>query len=165
MQVHHPPLPTTTSSSAYGSGHNRVPFSSAPFPSQHPSSSISVVVQHAGVGLQSGAHLRAAHEEATGTKDATSMIVFFPLIIRTSCTELRSSRACRRGAGERPRGTTAYLNLEPGDCYGDSTAVSSLVQEEDEDLHTCPHAVHSTRPCGAERICVQYARQPTPPRP
>lgn len=41
----------------------------------------------------------------------------------------------------------------------------SCRQEEDEDLHTCPHAVHSTRPCGAERICVQYACQPTPPRP
>lgn len=56
------------------------------------------------------------------------MIVFFPLILRTSCTELQSSRAYRRGAGERARGATAYLNLEPGDYYGDSTAVSSLVQ-------------------------------------
>ncbi|KAK0591791.1 hypothetical protein LWI29_008121 [Acer saccharum] len=30
--------------------------------------------------------------------------------------------------GERCRGATAYLNLEPGDCHGDHTAVSALVQ-------------------------------------
>ncbi|XP_030535737.1 riboflavin biosynthesis protein PYRR, chloroplastic isoform X3 [Rhodamnia argentea] len=32
-------------------------------------------------------------------------------------------------AGERCRGGTAFLNLEPGDCHGDHTAVSALVQE------------------------------------
>ncbi|XP_048133924.1 riboflavin biosynthesis protein PYRR, chloroplastic isoform X2 [Rhodamnia argentea] len=31
-------------------------------------------------------------------------------------------------AGERCRGGTAFLNLEPGDCHGDHTAVSALVQ-------------------------------------
>ncbi|XWS42980.1 hypothetical protein CRYUN_Cryun16bG0060700 [Craigia yunnanensis] len=31
-------------------------------------------------------------------------------------------------AGERSRGATAYLNMEPGDCHGDHTAVSALVQ-------------------------------------
>ena len=31
-------------------------------------------------------------------------------------------------AGEWSKDATAYLNLEPGDCHGDLTAVSSLVQ-------------------------------------
>ncbi|KAK3028787.1 hypothetical protein RJ639_039053 [Escallonia herrerae] len=31
-------------------------------------------------------------------------------------------------AGELCRGATAYLNLEPGDCYGDHTPVSALVK-------------------------------------
>jgi len=31
-------------------------------------------------------------------------------------------------AGERCRGATAYLNMEPGDCDGDNTAVSALLQ-------------------------------------
>ncbi|GMI94186.1 pyrimidine reductase, PHOTOSENSITIVE 1 [Hibiscus trionum] len=31
-------------------------------------------------------------------------------------------------AGERSRGATAYVNMEPGDCHGDHTAVSALVQ-------------------------------------
>uniref|UniRef100_A0A1J3D6B3 Riboflavin biosynthesis protein PYRR, chloroplastic n=2 Tax=Noccaea caerulescens TaxID=107243 RepID=A0A1J3D6B3_NOCCA len=31
-------------------------------------------------------------------------------------------------AGEFSRGSTAYLNMEPGDCHGDHTAVSALVQ-------------------------------------
>lgn len=31
-------------------------------------------------------------------------------------------------AGERCRGATAYLNMEPGDCHWDHTAVSALVQ-------------------------------------
>ncbi|TYJ24311.1 hypothetical protein E1A91_A08G252200v1 [Gossypium mustelinum] len=31
-------------------------------------------------------------------------------------------------AGERCRGATAYVNMEPGDCHGDHTAVSALVQ-------------------------------------
>lgn len=31
-------------------------------------------------------------------------------------------------AGEFCRGSTAYLNMEPGDCHGDHTAVSALVQ-------------------------------------
>jgi diaminohydroxyphosphoribosylaminopyrimidine deaminase/5-amino-6-(5-phosphoribosylamino)uracil reductase len=42
----------------------------------------------------------------------------------TPCAELIAAQE----AGEHARGATAYLNLEPGDCYGDSTAVSSLVQ-------------------------------------
>nr|CAB3449768.1 unnamed protein product [Digitaria exilis] len=42
----------------------------------------------------------------------------------TPCAELLAARE----AGEHARGATAYLNLEPGDCYGDSTAVGSLVQ-------------------------------------
>lgn len=46
----------------------------------------------------------------------------------TRCAELLAAEE----AGERARGATAYLNLEPGDCYGDSTAVSSLVQELQE---------------------------------
>lgn len=31
-------------------------------------------------------------------------------------------------AGEHCGGATAYLNMEPGDCHGDHTAVSALVQ-------------------------------------
>ncbi|GLT87794.1 hypothetical protein SLE2022_058550 [Rubroshorea leprosula] len=31
-------------------------------------------------------------------------------------------------AGEHCRGATAYLNMEPGDCHGDHTVVSALVQ-------------------------------------
>ncbi|PSR92801.1 Riboflavin biosynthesis intermediates N-glycosidase [Actinidia chinensis var. chinensis] len=31
-------------------------------------------------------------------------------------------------AGDRCKGATAYLNMEPGDCYGDRAAVSALVQ-------------------------------------
>jgi diaminohydroxyphosphoribosylaminopyrimidine deaminase/5-amino-6-(5-phosphoribosylamino)uracil reductase len=31
-------------------------------------------------------------------------------------------------AGELSRGATAYLNMEPGDCDGDNTAVSALLQ-------------------------------------
>lgn len=31
-------------------------------------------------------------------------------------------------AGERCRGAIAYLNMEPGDCHGDHTAISALVQ-------------------------------------
>lgn len=31
-------------------------------------------------------------------------------------------------AGERCRGSTAYLNMEPGDCDGDSSALSALLQ-------------------------------------
>ncbi|KAM0831926.1 hypothetical protein ACQ4PT_065207 [Festuca glaucescens] len=46
----------------------------------------------------------------------------------TPCAELLAAQE----AGEHARGATAYLNLEPGDCYGDSTAVSSLVQELQE---------------------------------
>ncbi|TVU30101.1 hypothetical protein EJB05_21708, partial [Eragrostis curvula] len=42
----------------------------------------------------------------------------------TPCAELLAAQE----AGEHARGATAYLNLEPGDCYGDSTAVASLVQ-------------------------------------
>lgn len=30
------------------------------------------------------------------------------------------------------RGATAYLNMEPGDCHGDHTAVSALVQTRQE---------------------------------
>ncbi|KQJ99464.1 riboflavin biosynthesis protein PYRR, chloroplastic isoform X2 [Brachypodium distachyon] len=42
----------------------------------------------------------------------------------TPCAELLAAEE----AGEHARGATAYLNLEPDDCYGNSTAVSSLVQ-------------------------------------
>lgn len=31
-------------------------------------------------------------------------------------------------AGEFCRGSTAYLNMEPGDCHGDDSAVSALVK-------------------------------------
>ncbi|KAK1318194.1 hypothetical protein QJS10_CPB04g01377 [Acorus calamus] len=42
----------------------------------------------------------------------------------TKCAELQAVEA----AGELARGSTAYLNMEPGDCYGDHTPVSSLVR-------------------------------------
>ncbi|XP_039118668.1 riboflavin biosynthesis protein PYRR, chloroplastic isoform X5 [Dioscorea cayenensis subsp. rotundata] len=42
----------------------------------------------------------------------------------TKCAELQAVEIAR----ELSRGATAYLNLEPGDCYGDLTPVSSLVQ-------------------------------------
>ncbi|CAA6659810.1 unnamed protein product [Spirodela intermedia] len=43
----------------------------------------------------------------------------------TKCAELQAVEA----AGERCRGATAYLNLEPGDCYADHTPVSALLKE------------------------------------
>ncbi|KAF3773156.1 Riboflavin biosynthesis protein [Nymphaea thermarum] len=42
----------------------------------------------------------------------------------TKCAELQAVEA----AGELCRGATAYLNLEPGDCDGDDTAISALTQ-------------------------------------
>ncbi|PKA57767.1 Cycloeucalenol cycloisomerase [Apostasia shenzhenica] len=42
----------------------------------------------------------------------------------TKCAELQAVEA----AGELARGATAYLNMEPGDCYADHTSVSSFVQ-------------------------------------
>ncbi|XP_020243908.1 riboflavin biosynthesis protein PYRR, chloroplastic isoform X1 [Asparagus officinalis] len=42
----------------------------------------------------------------------------------TKCAELQAVET----AGELARGGTAYLNMEPGDCYGDHTPVSSLIQ-------------------------------------
>jgi diaminohydroxyphosphoribosylaminopyrimidine deaminase/5-amino-6-(5-phosphoribosylamino)uracil reductase len=33
-----------------------------------------------------------------------------------------------RAAGAAARGGTAYLNLEPGDCHGDSAAVDALAR-------------------------------------
>ncbi|RWW09927.1 hypothetical protein BHE74_00056121 [Ensete ventricosum] len=43
----------------------------------------------------------------------------------TKCAELQAVEK----AGGLARGATAYLNMEPGDCYSDRTAVSSLVQD------------------------------------
>ncbi|KAL5702054.1 hypothetical protein ACHQM5_027320 [Ranunculus cassubicifolius] len=42
----------------------------------------------------------------------------------TKCAELQAVEA----GGQLCRGATAYLNLEPGDCHGDQTAVSSLIK-------------------------------------
>ncbi|OVA14785.1 CMP/dCMP deaminase [Macleaya cordata] len=42
----------------------------------------------------------------------------------TKCAELQAVEA----AGEFSRGATAYLNMEPGDCHGDQTAVSALIK-------------------------------------
>lgn len=42
----------------------------------------------------------------------------------TKCAELQAVDAASELAG----GATAYLNMEPGDCHGDQTPVSSLVQ-------------------------------------
>ncbi|KAG6470536.1 riboflavin biosynthesis protein PYRR, chloroplastic-like [Zingiber officinale] len=42
----------------------------------------------------------------------------------TKCAELQAVEM----AGALARGATAYLNMEPGDCFSDHTAVSSLVQ-------------------------------------
>ncbi|KAF5175086.1 Riboflavin biosynthesis protein ribd [Thalictrum thalictroides] len=42
----------------------------------------------------------------------------------TKCAELQAVEA----GGELCRGSTAYLNLEPGDCYGDETSISSLIK-------------------------------------
>lgn len=42
----------------------------------------------------------------------------------TKCAELQAVETAR----ELSCGATAYLNMEPGDCYGDLTPVSSLVQ-------------------------------------
>ena len=42
----------------------------------------------------------------------------------TKCAELQAVEA----AGSLSRGATAYLNLEPGDCYADQTPVSALLQ-------------------------------------
>lgn len=35
-------------------------------------------------------------------------------------------------AGGFSKGSTAYLNMEPGDCHGDQSAVSALVQIRQE---------------------------------
>lgn len=39
-------------------------------------------------------------------------------------------------AGEQCRGATAYLNMEPGDCHCDSSAVSALIKVYLFDLNT-----------------------------
>ena len=54
----------------------------------------------------------------------------------TPCAELLAAQE----AGEHARGATAYLNLEPGDCYGDSTAVRTLVQVLDGIAFPIPHS-------------------------
>ncbi|EFJ23954.1 hypothetical protein SELMODRAFT_102410 [Selaginella moellendorffii] len=42
----------------------------------------------------------------------------------TRCAEIQAVEM----AGELSRGATAYLNLEPGDCHGDDTAIKALKQ-------------------------------------
>ncbi|RZC63402.1 hypothetical protein C5167_025165 [Papaver somniferum] len=42
----------------------------------------------------------------------------------TKCAELQAVEAAR----ELSNGATAYLNMEPGDCHGDQTAVSALIK-------------------------------------
>jgi len=49
-------------------------------------------------------------------------------------------------AGERCRGATAYLNMEPGDCHGDHSAVSALLQ-----VLLCLSSL-----CYRTRMCVLY---------
>ncbi|KAK3002749.1 hypothetical protein RJ639_017879 [Escallonia herrerae] len=51
-------------------------------------------------------------------------------------------------AGELCRGATAYLNLEPGDCHGDHTAVSALVKPcaGHERQNTGQNAFHDGEP-------------------
>ncbi|KAL4186571.1 hypothetical protein AMTRI_Chr09g34580 [Amborella trichopoda] len=43
----------------------------------------------------------------------------------TKCAELQ---AVEMAGGELCKGATAYLNLEPGDCHGDDSALSALIQ-------------------------------------
>lgn len=43
----------------------------------------------------------------------------------TKPAEVRAVEAAGR---DRCKGATAYLNMEPGECYGDRAAVSALVQ-------------------------------------
>ncbi|PIA43410.1 hypothetical protein AQUCO_01900060v1 [Aquilegia coerulea] len=43
----------------------------------------------------------------------------------TKCAELQ---AVEQAGPQLCRGSTAYLNLEPGDCYGDETSISSLIK-------------------------------------
>ena len=42
----------------------------------------------------------------------------------TDSAEVQACQAAREGA----RGATAYLNLEPGDCHGDDSAIFALKQ-------------------------------------
>lgn len=37
-------------------------------------------------------------------------------------------QAVEAAGSDRCKGATAYLNMEPGDCYGDRAAVSALIQ-------------------------------------
>ncbi|XP_031481381.1 riboflavin biosynthesis protein PYRR, chloroplastic [Nymphaea colorata] len=57
-------------------------------------------------------------------KDGASVGEGFLYAQGTKCAELQAVEA----AGELCRGATAYLNLEPGDCDGDDTAISALTQ-------------------------------------
>ncbi|KAJ1279089.1 hypothetical protein BS78_04G128800 [Paspalum vaginatum] len=60
----------------------------------------------------------------TGSADSRVVGEGFLYAQGTPCAELLAAQE----AGEQARGATAYLNLEPGDCYADGTAVGSLVQ-------------------------------------
>ncbi|CAA7396128.1 unnamed protein product [Spirodela intermedia] len=73
----------------------------------------------------------------------------------TKCAELQAVEA----AGERCRGATAYLNLEPGDCYADHTPVSALLKAGISRVvvglrHPLPHlrgkAIHILRTDGLQ---------------
>ncbi|XP_010046934.2 LOW QUALITY PROTEIN: riboflavin biosynthesis protein PYRR, chloroplastic [Eucalyptus grandis] len=78
---------------------------SAGFTSPHPNVGCLVVSGGGGAGARRGGR---GYLYAQGTKPAEVQAV--------------------EAAGERCRGGTAFLNLEPGDCHGDRTAVSALVQ-------------------------------------
>ncbi|XP_043688654.1 riboflavin biosynthesis protein PYRR, chloroplastic isoform X2 [Telopea speciosissima] len=85
------------------------------------------------------AHIRRAAEIADKSAGFTSPHPNFGCVIAvgknvvgegylyaqgTKCAELQAVEA----AGELCKGATAYLNMEPGDCYADQTSVSSLIK-------------------------------------
>ena len=84
-------------------------------------------------------HVRRAAEIADKSAGFTSPHPNFGCVIATAGKVVGEGYLYAQGtkpaevqaveaAGELCRGATAYLNMEPGDCHGDRTAVSALVK-------------------------------------
>ncbi|KAJ9703292.1 hypothetical protein PVL29_004903 [Vitis rotundifolia] len=84
-------------------------------------------------------HVRRAAEIADKSAGLTSPHPNFGCVIATAGKVVGEGYLYAQGtkpaevqaveaAGELCRGATAYLNMEPGDCHGDRTAVSALVK-------------------------------------
>lgn len=89
---------------------------------------------------EDAAYIRRAADLADKSAGFTSPHANFGCVIATSTGKV-AGEGYLYAQGTRPaeveaveaggplcRGSTAYLNMEPGDCHGDHTAVSALVQ-------------------------------------